>query len=58
MWAKGQKLKRVLWGGLVRKLPCCHGLMQWFGLKFGKIINNIDIDLCAEGGKFWSTAGT
>ena len=52
MWAKVQKLKGVLWGGSVRELACCNGLMQWFGLKFGKTINNVDVDLCAEGGKF------
>ena len=49
MWAKGQELKGGLWGGSVRELACCNGLMQWFGLKFGKTINNVDIDLCAEG---------
>ena len=58
MWAKGQKLKGVLWGGSVRELACCNGLMRWFGLKFDKTINNVDIDFCAEGGKFWSTTGT
>ena len=58
MWAKGQKLKGVLWGGSVAKLAYCNGLMQRFGLKFGKTINNVDIDLNEGGGKFWSTTGT
>ena len=58
MWAKGQKLKGVLWGGSVRELACGNGRIRRFGLKFGKTMNNIDIDLCVEEGKLWSTVGT